>query len=116
MQQNKTNSYIYYFAYLLLYLLAINVDSLTPDYLIQTVDEIQSGYGDFLTRADWVSRTRLWSQITPNFIIPQISQLVLKGDRKAPAARPAREPLQGSECVLRGSRRRYQHWRDGDLS
>ncbi|KAI9448619.1 armadillo-type protein [Lactarius psammicola] len=43
MQQNKTNNYVYYFVYFLLYLLAINADGLTPDYLIQTVDEIQSG-------------------------------------------------------------------------
>jgi exportin-2 (importin alpha re-exporter) len=43
MQQNKTNSYVYYFVYFLLYMLAINVDGLTPDYLIQTVDEIQPG-------------------------------------------------------------------------
>jgi exportin-2 (importin alpha re-exporter) len=44
MQQNKTNSYVYYFVYFLLYMLAINVDGLTPDYLIQTIDEIQPGY------------------------------------------------------------------------
>lgn len=44
MQQNKTNSYVYYFVYFLLYMLAINVDGLTPDYLIQTVEEIQPGY------------------------------------------------------------------------
>jgi exportin-2 (importin alpha re-exporter) len=44
MQQNKTNSFVYYFVYFLLYMLAINVDGLTPDYLIQTVDEIQPGY------------------------------------------------------------------------
>ncbi|KAN0129953.1 Armadillo-type fold [Lactarius tabidus] len=95
MQQNKTNNYVYYFLHFLLYLLAINVDDLTPDYLIQTVDEIQSG---------------LWSQITSNFIVPQISQLVLKDRRvvavgltrpltqstlslpeaKVPATRPAR--------------------------
>ena len=43
MQQNKTNNYVYYFVYFLLYLLAINADGITPDYLIQTVDEIQSG-------------------------------------------------------------------------
>ena len=43
MQQNKTNTYSYYFVYFLLYMLAINVNGLTPDYLIQTVDEIQSG-------------------------------------------------------------------------
>jgi len=44
MQQNKTNSYVYYFVYFLLYVLAINVDDLTPDYLIQTVEEIQPRY------------------------------------------------------------------------
>lgn len=44
MQQNKTSSYVYYFVYFLLYMLAINVDDLTPDYLIQTVEEIQPGY------------------------------------------------------------------------
>ena len=43
MQQNKTNNYVYYFVYFLLYLLAINADGITPDYLIQTVDEIQPG-------------------------------------------------------------------------
>jgi len=44
MQQNKTNTYVYYFVYFLLYTLAINVNGLTPDYLIQTVDEIQPGF------------------------------------------------------------------------
>jgi len=44
MQQNKTNTYVYYFVYFLLYILAINVSGLTPDYLIQAVDEIQPGY------------------------------------------------------------------------
>jgi exportin-2 (importin alpha re-exporter) len=44
MQQNKTNSYVYFFVYFLLYMLAINVDGLTPDLLLQTVDEIQPGY------------------------------------------------------------------------
>ncbi len=43
MQQYKTNSYVYYFVYFLLHMLAINVDGLTPDYLIQTVEEIQPG-------------------------------------------------------------------------
>ena len=44
MQQNKTNDYVYYFVYFILYVLAINADGITQDYLIQTVDEIQSGY------------------------------------------------------------------------
>jgi len=69
MQENKTNSYVYYFVYFLLYTLAINVDDLTPDYLIQTVEEIQPG---------------LWSQIVTNFVIPQTSQLAVK-DRKVAA-------------------------------
>jgi len=47
MQQNKTNTYVYYFVYFLLYSLAINVSGLTPDYLIQTVDAIQPGYDTF---------------------------------------------------------------------
>ena len=41
MQQNKTNNYVYYYVYFLLYVLAINADGITPDY---PVDEIQSGY------------------------------------------------------------------------
>jgi len=48
MQQNKTNTYVYYFVYFLLYILAINVSGLTPDYLIQAVDEIQPGYDSSL--------------------------------------------------------------------
>ena len=42
MQQNKTNNYVYYFVYFLLYLVAISANGITLDYLIQTVDEIQS--------------------------------------------------------------------------
>ncbi|KAI0248954.1 importin alpha re-exporter [Lactifluus subvellereus] len=69
MQQNKTNSYVYYFVYFLLYMLAVNVNGLTPDYLIQTVDEIQPG---------------LWSQIVSNFVVPQAALLTVK-DRKVAA-------------------------------
>ena len=53
MQQNKMNNYVYYFVYFLLYMLAINADGTTLDYLIQIVNEIQSGYYSgrfFLTR------------------------------------------------------------------
>ncbi|KAI0283530.1 CAS/CSE protein [Russula brevipes] len=69
MQQNKTNSYVYYFVYFLLYTLAVNANGLTPDFLIQTVEEIQPG---------------LWSQIVSNFVVPQTAQLVVK-DRKVAA-------------------------------
>ena len=41
MQQNKTNNYVYNFVY---FVLTINADGITPDYIIQTVDEILSGY------------------------------------------------------------------------
>ena len=44
MQQGKTNNYVYYFVYFLLYVLAINANGITLDYLTQTVDEIQLGY------------------------------------------------------------------------
>ena len=44
MQQNKTKNYVYYYVYFVLYVLAINADGITPDYLIQTIDEFQSGY------------------------------------------------------------------------
>ena len=86
MQQNKTNSYVYYFVYFLLYMLAINVDGLTPDYLIQTVEEIQPGYVRqpyYLLLADTMrpTRVRLWFQIVTNFVIPQTGQLAVK-DRK----------------------------------
>ena len=39
-QQNKTNNYIHYFVYFLLYVLAINADGIIPNYFIQIVDEI----------------------------------------------------------------------------
>jgi len=84
MQQNKTNTYVYYFTYFLLYMLAINVNGLTPDYLIQTVDEIQPGY-DLDCHVSFteliIPPRRLWSQIVANFVVPQVGQLVVK-DRK----------------------------------
>ena len=42
MQQNKTNNYVYYFVYVLLYLLAVNAKGISPDHLFQAVDKIQS--------------------------------------------------------------------------
>jgi hypothetical protein len=69
MQQNKTNNYVYYFAYFLLYLLAINVDGLTPDFLIQTVDEIQSGYHDrFIACADQALTGFLTQAVVSNHV------------------------------------------------
>ena len=45
MQQNKTNNYVYvyYFVFFSLYLLAINANGTSPDYLFQAVIEIRSG-------------------------------------------------------------------------
>ena len=86
MQQNKTNTYVYYFVYFLLYTLAINVNGLAPDYLIQTVDEIQPGYDSSSHQFPKLilPTRRLWSQIVTNFVVPQTSQLVVK-DRKVAA-------------------------------
>ncbi|EJF64481.1 importin alpha re-exporter, partial [Dichomitus squalens LYAD-421 SS1] len=56
MQTSKTDKYVYHFVYFLGFCLAINVDGLTPDYIIGEVDAIQPG---------------LWSQLLANFIIPQ---------------------------------------------
>jgi exportin-2 (importin alpha re-exporter) len=87
MQQNKTNNYVYYFTYFLLYMLAINVNGLTPDYLIQTVDEIQPGYDpDFhASYTEFIMPPcRLWSQVVANFVAPQAGQLAVK-DRKVAA-------------------------------
>ncbi|PIL29858.1 hypothetical protein GSI_08065 [Ganoderma sinense ZZ0214-1] len=56
MQTSKTDKYVYHFVYFLGFCLAINVEGLTPDYIIGEVDAIQPG---------------LWSQLLVNFIIPQ---------------------------------------------
>jgi exportin-2 (importin alpha re-exporter) len=87
MQQNKTNSYVYYFAYFLLYMPAINANGLTPDYLVQTVDEIQPGYRFsfcYIFAVLTAAARSLWSQIVSNFVVPQIAQLAVK-DRKVAA-------------------------------
>ncbi|KAI0055486.1 Cse1-domain-containing protein [Artomyces pyxidatus] len=66
MQSSKTDGYVYHFVHFLLYAMAINVDGLTPDFVIRAVEGVQPG---------------LWSQICNNFIIPQTPKLVAK-DRK----------------------------------
>ena len=92
MQQNKTNSYVYYFVYFLLYMLAINVDDLTPDYLYpnRRRDPARVRTRTFLLpvtcshHAAHAACYRLWSQIVSNFVIPQTGQLAVK-DRKVAA-------------------------------
>ncbi|KAJ7504560.1 CAS/CSE protein [Mycena galericulata] len=66
MQSSKTDKFVYLFSKFLLYCMALNIDGLGPDYVIDTVDEIQP---------------RLWSQILTNFVVPQV-RLMPQKDRK----------------------------------
>ncbi|KIM79693.1 hypothetical protein PILCRDRAFT_791278, partial [Piloderma croceum F 1598] len=63
LQTSKTDQYVYLLTYFLLFTMAIKVDGLTPDYLIGTVEEIQS---------------QLWSQILNNFVVGQLPKVPLK--------------------------------------
>ncbi|THV04546.1 importin alpha re-exporter [Dendrothele bispora CBS 962.96] len=66
MQASKTDNFVFLFAKFLLFVMAINVNGLGPDYVIGTIEGIQPG---------------LWSQILNNFILPQIPKTPYK-DRK----------------------------------
>ncbi|KAJ7043405.1 CAS/CSE protein [Mycena alexandri] len=66
MQSSKTDKFVYLFAKFLLYCMALNIGGLGPDYVIETIDEIQP---------------RLWSQIMTNFVVPQVPLMPQK-DRK----------------------------------
>ncbi|KAJ7801877.1 CAS/CSE protein [Mycena olivaceomarginata] len=66
MQSSKTDKFVYLFAKFLLYCCALNVEGFGPDYVIETIDEIQP---------------RLWSQIMTNFVVPQVPLMPQK-DRK----------------------------------
>jgi len=44
LQANKTDKFSYLFAKFVLYIMAIDVEGLDPDYFIRTVEEIQPGY------------------------------------------------------------------------
>ena len=41
MQTSKTDKYVYHFVHFLLFTAAINVEGLTPDFIIDAVEEIQ---------------------------------------------------------------------------
>ena len=43
MQTSKTDKYIHHFVYFLTFVMGINVDGLSPDYLIEVVEQIQGG-------------------------------------------------------------------------
>ncbi|KAJ7767471.1 CAS/CSE protein [Mycena maculata] len=69
MQSSKTDKFVYLFSKFLLYCMAIKVDGLGPDYVIDTIDEIQPRH------------VLLWSQILTNFVVPQVPLMPQK-DRK----------------------------------
>ena len=41
MQTSKTDNYVYHFVYFLLFSIAINVEGLTPDFILGAVEEVQ---------------------------------------------------------------------------
>ena len=43
MQTSKTDKYVYHFVYFLTFVMGINVNGLSPDYLIEIVEQIQGG-------------------------------------------------------------------------
>ncbi|KAJ6591750.1 CAS/CSE protein [Mycena vulgaris] len=68
MQSSKTDKFVYLFSKFLLYCMAIDVEGLGPDYVVDTIDEIQP---------------RLWSQILTNFVVPQVPLMPQKDRRLA---------------------------------
>jgi len=68
-QTSKTDKYVYHFTHFLLFVMAIDVPGMGPDYIISTVEEIQP---------------QLWSQILTGFVVPQIAKMPHK-DRKVVA-------------------------------
>lgn len=84
MQSNKTDKFVYHFARFMLFTMAIDVEGLSPDFLIRFVEEIQPQcvilYPLRMTRCI-DAMDRLWSQILSNFIIPQ-APTVPHRDRK----------------------------------
>jgi len=65
-QTSKTEKYIYHFVYFLTFVMGINVPGLSPDYLIEIVEQIQGG---------------VWSQILSNFVIPQVLLMAPKDQK-----------------------------------
>ena len=43
MQTSKTDKFVYHFVYFLTFVMGINVNGLSPDYLIEIVEQIQGG-------------------------------------------------------------------------
>ncbi|KAJ6581319.1 CAS/CSE protein [Mycena capillaripes] len=66
LQTSKTDKFAYLFAKFLLYCMALNVEGLGPDYVLETIEDVQP---------------RLWSQLFTSFVVPQIPLMPQK-DRK----------------------------------
>ncbi|KAF7976444.1 hypothetical protein HWV62_6681 [Athelia sp. TMB] len=66
LQTSKTDKFVYLFSYFLLFTMAIQVEGLTPDYLIGTVEEIQP---------------QLWSQVLNNFVAGQIPKVPIRDQK-----------------------------------
>ncbi|KAH8833705.1 Cse1-domain-containing protein [Flagelloscypha sp. PMI_526] len=66
MQTSKTDKYAYQFSYFLLFTMALNIDGLTPDFVLGTVEGIQPG---------------LWLSVLNNIVLPQVP-IFLPRDRK----------------------------------
>lgn len=43
MQTSKTDKYVYHFVHFLTFVMGINANGLSPDYLIEIVEQIQGG-------------------------------------------------------------------------
>ncbi|KAH9945469.1 CAS/CSE protein [Epithele typhae] len=56
MQTSKTDSFVYYFVYFLSFCLAVEVNGMTPDYVVSQVEAIQA---------------QLWTNLLTTFVIPQ---------------------------------------------
>ncbi|KAI0825963.1 importin alpha re-exporter [Irpex lacteus] len=69
LQTSKTDKFVYYFVLFLLFVSAINVEGLTPDFTVEVFEGIQPN---------------LWPQILSNFVLPQVPKLPTK-DRKLAA-------------------------------
>ncbi|KAK7436636.1 importin-alpha export receptor [Stygiomarasmius scandens] len=69
LQTSKTDNFVFLFTKFLLFVMAVNVNGLGPDYVIGTIEGVQPG---------------LWTQILNNFVLPQIPKTPPK-DRKLAA-------------------------------
>ncbi|KAL5498046.1 CSE1_1 [Sanghuangporus vaninii] len=66
LQTARTDNYVYQLIYFFLFTMAIDVEGLTPDFLIRAIEGVQP---------------HLWSQLLGNVIVPQVHRILPK-DRK----------------------------------